>query len=319
MTDSLREQLALLSPGVDVPAGHALLRRRIDARRRQRRWLAGGLAVATGGAMVAGLLALTGRDSSERITSTPPSSETTAVATTAGETTTTSPQLPGYTVVGTSDQNIGELGSLSAAGNGSQLAEMWSRYHVPGPAPVVDFSSHIALAMTIADSGCPASLVAIDHTEPNTFTPVFEEQPAQTEPTAECPGALVGRTFIVTAEKSVIGEQFTLRLPEAEGYYRDQVLDAIVTPGGIMPADRTTDSSAAGFQDAAERSIRASFGDGSQAQCALPSSTDVGTRFGCTGAAQGGPTMEFVAEIDKPNQVTVGEAQPDGPSSSSAD
>lgn len=324
MTDILGDQLALLAPTVDVPAGHAQLRRRIVARRRRQRWLAGSLAIGTGAVVVAGLYALTLRDPPDaRLNSIPPpptettvettAVETMSIETTAIETTTTVAPLPGYTVIGTSDENISTLGSLDAAGNDTQLAEMWSRSNMPEPTPVVDFSDHIVLAMTIADSGCPDVLVAMNHTEPNTFTPVFEEQQAtpSDSPTA-CSEALVGRTFIVTAEKSVVGEQFTLRLPEAEGHYRDSHVDVVVTPDeiGLLPPDRTTVSQAAEWQEAAEQAIRSESVAGTEVLCDLPASTDVGTRFDCTRTTPDGMTDQLVAEVTAPNRVDVHDVEP---------
>ena len=59
------------------------------------------------------------------------------------------------------------------------------------------------------------------------------------------------------------------------------------------------------YKEAAEKTIREALGDDSEAECADPESTDVGTTFECTGTDAAGVQTSYITEIDKKDHVLV--------------
>jgi len=324
MSDTLRDELALLAPTVDVAAGHAQFRRRIEDQRRRRRRLTGTFVVATGAAVIAGLYALTLRDRPVE-----PVNPASPVPTSA-QTATTSASTPDFQTIGTSDDNIDLGGSLAAAGNATQLAELWSHYRIEGSPPAVDFSVDVVIAFNGPDdAGCPGTFAGMERSEPNTFTPVFARPDAQADPTL-CTRTVFGHTLVLTGRRSTLGDRFTIRMP-ATSVSVELALDVAVDADGVTtsaplstgtsddaPPFSTTPTTAAEtaqfeFKRSAEQAIESNTDEELTATCATPGSADVGTTFGCTATRPNGSTLDFIATITEPGRIDLVEAAPATP------
>lgn len=80
---------------------------------------------------------------------------------------------------------------------------------------------------------------------------------------------------------------------------------AVLTVAAAAAIIAGCSADAAKFRGVAERAIVDVLGDGSRAECAEPTDTDVGTTFTCTGTDASGRELAYTAEITRRQQVTV--------------
>lgn len=222
----IREGLDTLVESVDVDQVVAAVDAR-RARRAGRRWPRF-VAVAAAAAVlvVAGVFGAIrlGDDAGETVTAGPDRTDGTA---------TTAVELGevGFTVLWSGEAGEEPMGTLRAASDRTELAELWDRATSnpsvgPVPVPSVDLDRQVVVSITIPDDACPPTL---ERFERDTSTDPVTIEPVVVEPPGNCTRPLIPRTFVVALDPATIGPQFRVRLPGQPVYgYGEQVLDISV-------------------------------------------------------------------------------------------
>jgi hypothetical protein len=211
MSDPLATKLARLAPEVDVPAAHAVFERH-RSRSGPPRWLLPAAVVSLVVAGVVGLLVVTGDDDVpvSPVATTTPADRTLRPG--PGETLVAGPD--DFEVVLVAETTVG-FGNAELVTSADALDRLWTEWDPGSEQPAVDFVGDVVLVMTRPDDACADTITRFDVTDADgvpLWTPLFEVPPGG------CEEPLLSWLYVVTINRTSLGERATIRIPAAEPF-----------------------------------------------------------------------------------------------------